>query len=131
MVIRCNPDESAWCAESCWRVGNENSVPGCKNKDTNQRHQSYACQQARGLRRKCLLIAEAGGRCTRCGYSRNLAALTWHHTDPAKKSFNLDMCALSNRSDGEVRTELAKCVLLCANCHAEEHFPDLAAVSVL
>jgi len=99
---------------------------GCKNKDTNQRHQSYACQQARGLRRKCLLIAEAGGRCTRCGYSRNLAALTWHHTDPAEKSFNLDMRALSNRSDGEVRTELAKCVLLCANCHAEEHFPDLS-----
>lgn len=102
---------------------------GFKNKDTNHRHQSYACQQARGLRRKCLLIAEAGGRCTRCGYSRNLAALTWHHADPAKKSFNLDMRALSNRSDGEVRTEPAKCVLLCANCHAEEHFPDLAAAS--
>jgi hypothetical protein len=99
----------------------------CKNRDTNTRHQSYASQQARGLRRKCQLIVEAGGRCTRCGYRRNLAALTWHHIEPASKSFNLDVRALSNRSSAEIQSEVGKCVLLCANCHAEEHFPGLTA----
>ncbi|WP_449427111.1 hypothetical protein [Rhodanobacter umsongensis] len=103
---------------------------GCKNKDTNNRHQSYACQQARGLQRKWQLIMEAGGRCTRCGYRRNLAALTWHHIDPAMKSFNLDVRAISNRSHADVQAEVAKCVLLCANCHAEEHFPSLTSAAV-
>ena len=97
----------------------------CKNKDTNARHQSYANQQARGIRRKRALVEIAGGRCSRCGYRKNLAALTWHHASPAQKSFTLDVRSLSNRSQGEIDAEIAKCVLLCANCHAEVRFPDL------
>jgi len=97
----------------------------CKNADTNNRSQSYARQQGRGLERKPALIGEAGGACTRCGYDRNLAALTWHHLDPAAKSFHLDLRSLSNRTARAIRRELAKCILLCANCHAEAHFPSL------
>jgi hypothetical protein len=97
----------------------------CKNADTNNRNQTYARQQERGLKRKLALVHESGGRCTRCGYARNVAALTWHHLDPAIKKFQLDMRSLSNRSEDEIREELAKCVLLCANCHAETHSPLL------
>lgn len=98
----------------------------CKNKDTNHRHQSYVRQQLRGLERKIRLVAIAGGNCVRCGYRRNLAALAWHHLDPSAKSFNLDLRALSNRGEDEIQHEVAKCILLCANCHAEEHFPALS-----
>ncbi|HEU4774837.1 MAG TPA: hypothetical protein VFS82_10030 [Lysobacter sp.] len=98
----------------------------CKNRDTNNRHQNYLSQQARGLGRKIKLIAEAGGCCTTCGYKRNLAALTWHHKDPSRKTFSLDLRSLSNRSHAEIRAEIEKCVLLCANCHAETHFPALS-----
>ena len=97
----------------------------CKNLDTNNRHQNYQAQQARGLRRKQELVRRCGGTCTRCGYARNLAALTWHHVDPATKLFNLDLRALSNRRAEEIERELGKCVLLCANCHAELHNPML------
>lgn len=97
----------------------------CKNADTNYRHQSYLQQQARGLKRKLALLQEAGACCKHCGYSRNLAALTWHHVDQRKKSFSLDLRSLSNRSALEIRQEVAKCILLCANCHAETHFPFL------
>jgi len=97
----------------------------CKNVDTNKRHQSYACQQIRGLKRKLELIAQMGGRCVRCGYDRNLAALNWHHLDPGQKSFALDLRSLSNRRTTEIRTEVAKCILVCANCHAEIHWPKL------
>ncbi len=71
-------------------------------------------------------MAEVGSRCTCCGYDRNYAALTWHHVDRATKRFELDMRSLSNRSETEIRSEAGKCVLLCANCHAEEHFPQFA-----
>ncbi len=101
----------------------------CKNQDTNNRHQNYASQQARGLRRKLQLINEAGGCCTACGYRRNFAALTWHHQDPSLKAFALDVRCMSNRSEADVRMEIAKCVLLCANCHAEVHFPSLSMAS--
>ena len=98
----------------------------CKNADTNHRHQNYVAQQARGSMRKLQLIAESGGCCTRCGYDRNYAALTWHHIDRATKRFELDMRSLSNRRKSEISAEVTKCVLLCANCHAEQHFPQFA-----
>jgi len=101
----------------------------CKNLDTNQRHQSYGSQQARGLKRKLALLEECGKRCARCGYGRNLAALVWHHLEPGKKSFSLDIRSLSNRSEAEIRSEVMKCILLCANCHAEEHWPQFARPS--
>jgi len=70
-------------------------------------------------------MVACGGKCSRCGYARNLAALTWHHLDPAMKTFNLDVRSLSNRNREAIDHELRKCILLCANCHAEAHFPDL------
>jgi hypothetical protein len=69
-------------------------------------------------RRKAILVAEAGGRCVSCGYDRCAASLQFHHLDPKTKSFTLSMRGLT-RSMDQCRAEAAKCVLLCANCHAE------------
>jgi transposase len=67
---------------------------------------------------KRILVAEAGGVCVLCGYSRSLAALHFHHLDPSTKSFALGMAGLT-RSLARSRAEAAKCVLLCSRCHAE------------
>jgi transposase-like protein len=67
---------------------------------------------------KEMLVAEAGGRCALCGYARHSAALQFHHVDPATKSFGLGVRGIT-RSIEKLRAEAAKCVLLCANCHAE------------
>jgi len=103
----------------------------CKNADTNNRHQSYAAQKSRGLRRKIELLDRHGARCRSCGYDRNLAALSWHHVDPRKKAFSLDMRSLSNRSETEILREAAKCVVLCLNCHAETHFPEFVVSALI
>ena len=99
----------------------------CKNKDL----QSYKKQQERGLARKLRLVREAGGKCTKCGYSKNLSALIFHHTDSRKKSFKLDIRSLSNRTLKSVLSEQRKCVLLCCNCHAELHNPELTLSRLL
>lgn len=66
------------------------------------------------------MIAYLGGRCSRCGYDRCEAALQFHHRDPeTKAAFPLN--SSHNRRWEIVRGELDKCVLLCANCHAELH----------
>jgi hypothetical protein len=95
--------------------------PRCKNRH----HQSYAAQRRRGVDRKTALVREAGGRCSRCGYDKNLAALVFHHTDLTKKDFKLDVRSLSNRTVAAIAAELHKCILLCHNCHAELHNPHL------
>jgi transposase-like protein len=64
-----------------------------------------------------ILIGEFGGRCSVCGYDRNPRALVFHHLDPATKLFTLRNG--DSRSLARMRAEAAKCVLLCANCHAE------------
>lgn len=69
-------------------------------------------------RMKVRLVQEAGGCCRLCGYDRCAAALTFHHLDPAQKRFALGSRGLA-RSLERVRRETDKCVLLCANCHAE------------
>lgn len=64
------------------------------------------------------LLEDAGGKCSRCGYDRCTHALEFHHCDPSTKGFELSK--LSTNLE-RARAEAAKCVLLCANCHAEEH----------
>ena len=65
-----------------------------------------------------MLVAEAGGKCALCGYARHSAALQFHHLDPMTKSFGLGVRGIT-RSIAKLREEASKCVLLCANCHAE------------
>jgi transposase len=73
---------------------------------------------ARRRRVKALLVAEAGGCCALCGYADSPGALHFHHVDPATKSFSVGYTGVT-RSLAKARAEVAKCVLLCARCHAE------------
>lgn len=72
----------------------------------------------RRRRVKAILVDEAGGRCVLCGYDRCISALQFHHRDPAQKRFSLAGRGVT-LSIETLRTEARKCVLLCANCHAE------------
>lgn len=74
---------------------------------------------------KYFLIQKRGGKCERCGYNKNISALEFHHLDPNKKEFTLDSRNLERHSDEEILKEFDKCILLCANCHAEYHHPEL------
>jgi excisionase family DNA binding protein len=72
----------------------------------------------RRRRLKEILVSEAGGRCTLCGYDRYIGALQFHHRNSEDKVFGVGERGMT-RSLAAVRAEAAKCVLLCANCHAE------------
>lgn len=67
---------------------------------------------------KRLLVEEAGGACVRCRYTEP-RVLTFHHIDPSTKLFGIAE-RLSANID-VLRAEVAKCMLLCPNCHAEKH----------
>lgn len=101
----------------------------CSSNCKNKTHQSYKAQQDRGLQRKLQIVNEFGGKCSICGYKKNLSALAFHHQDPSKKDFKLDIRSLSNRKFSAIQNELQKCILICHNCHSELHHPqhDLAS----
>lgn len=69
--------------------------------------------------RSTRLKEAAGGACARCGYDKCIAALHFHHRDPATKLFRLAGSYML--AWDRLVAEVAKCDLLCANCHAEEH----------
>ncbi len=113
--LSCGAALSGRQAKYCGRV--------CKNVFNNQVYQSYKAQQKRGRERKIKLIEIMGGACLRCGYAANYAAMELHHVEPEAKLFTLDLRSLSNRSWNVSLKEAQKCMLLCSNCHAEEHNP--------
>ena len=57
--------------------------------DNRRSYRCLLCRQERVAERrrtvKRILVAEAGGRCARCGYDRCIAALQFHHMDPAPR----------------------------------------------
>lgn len=79
----------------------------CTGEAVTRRHQ----------RLKRRLVAESGGCCAVCGYSRCIVNLVFHHVDPAAKSFPMTMAR--GKSEAAYMAEMAKCVLVCANCHGE------------
>lgn len=60
-----------------------------------------------------------GGECNVCGYNKCIDALDFHHID-GKKDFGISQDGIT-RSWERVKAEIDKCILICANCHREEH----------
>ena len=59
-----------------------------------------------------------GGCCAVCGYDRTVVNLHFHHVDPSTKSVRRERWRRASPST-TFRSEAAKCVLVCANCHGE------------
>ena len=62
----------------------------------------------RSLKTKCSLCPEDDPDC-----------LTWHHLDPTTKTWTPGLMVKSLGRE-RILEELAKCQLLCANCHLKE-----------
>lgn len=73
-------------------------------------------------RKKQRIVYTMGGKCTLCGYDKNIQALEMHHINPEEKEFTF-----SNSNEyknwEQLEEEMKKCILLCANCHREVHYP--------
>lgn len=111
--------------KKCSKCGEEKMLTEFHQKGKQGRYNSL-CKKcfsqyciARWTSRKIKAVENKGGKCAKCGYSRCLGALEFHHTDPSEKEFDWGKVRL--QSEDKMFKELSKCVLLCANCHREEH----------
>ena len=115
LLARASPLD--WAVMTCAQHG--------RTEFARDRRGYFRCKRCRAAsvsrrrrRVKRLLIAEAGGACRVCGYSRNPGALHFHHVDPSSKRMEINARGAGVAIE-RLREEAQKCVLLCANCHAE------------
>jgi hypothetical protein len=82
-----------------------------------------SCENTRSIQRQRDLKQKAidykGGCCQICNYDKYNGALEFHHKDPSIKDFSLGHAKMY--SFEKVKSELDKCILVCANCHREIH----------
>lgn len=58
--------------------------------------------------------------CVRCGDEQH-EDLTFHHRDPSTKEFNISKAPRLKVSIERLEREIAKCDVLCPDCHRLEH----------
>jgi len=94
-------NQTRFCSKKCKNIYN---VGLYKNDVVERRRQ-----------KKIKLVEFKGGKCERCGYSKCIDALHFHHPD--EKNFTIS--SHMDKSLELLIEEVKKCQLLCANCHAE------------
>lgn len=69
---------------------------------------------------------KAGLRCAYCGFNHP-AALQFHHRNKEDKLFNIGEAVYRKINLEKVKQEIAKCIVICANCHFIHHWKDSRA----
>jgi hypothetical protein len=87
-----------------------------KQKEKNRRHLEKVG--------KWLNDYKKGLSCSRCPESHP-ATLQFHHRNPEEKEFSIGMYRHGKYSQKRLLEEIAKCEVICANCHAKEHWSYL------
>jgi hypothetical protein len=80
-------------------------------------HNKRTAQDGKNKRIKGIELL--GGSCQVCGYNKCSSALEFHHIDPTIKDVNYS--TMRGWTFSRIKKELDNCILLCANCHREEH----------
>jgi transposase len=104
-------------------IGSVKKVVERKNKQlTDDEKKTYNYFNVRSVRKKNKIksIEYKGGKCEICGYNKCVTALEFHHLDPKQKDFTPSKNM--NMAWEKIKSEIDKCMLLCANCHREVHF---------
>lgn len=96
----------------------------CSTKCKSKFYNNKDIQRQRGFLRKKEVISSLGGKCSICGYDKNLSSLTFHHINPKTKKFQIDMRKFANCKIQTLQEEISKCILVCRNCHGEIEYPQ-------
>lgn len=89
-----------------------------KNRDYSRKRKRH---RRRELKRWLYEYKRDECECARCGES-DPACLDFHHVDEDEKEWDVSRRANRGHSIENIRTEIEKCMVLCANCHRREHF---------
>ena len=87
----------------------------------NRQTQILRSNETKKHKREWLCSLKEGKSCLMCSESHP-ATLDFHHRNPKEKDFGLGEAM--NMSKAKVLAEMAKCDVLCANCHRKLHWEE-------
>ncbi len=93
-----------------WRVVKEN------NPNWRKERNAQIAENNRKLKRK--MVELMGDVCSDCCMQYPDFVYDFHHLDPTQKDFSIG----KSRDWEKIEKELAKCVMLCSNCHRIRHY---------
>ena len=104
--------------KSCKSIAREASKAKAKASNI----QTVDDRKAKRSENKELFVKIFGNKCECCGRPFHASAYDFHHRDPSSKSFAISDRYVLNK---EMLQELAKCDMLCRNCHAGLHAGEI------
>jgi len=90
----------------------------CKNQSRRDRQQTIVAW---------FNLYKSNLKCRSCGIE-DPRVLTFHHCDPTQKRMNVSDMSRRGWSIEQLKMEIEKCEILCANCHLIEHYEDANGV---
>lgn len=96
--------------ERCRILYNKNPKPTADRVKLRRTKQQELLKEAKAG--KCCLVCRENDPC----------CLDYHHRDPGEKFMTVNDMVRQRYSHKRILAEMAKCDLLCANCHRKHHF---------
>lgn len=130
--VRKNGHKTPSC-RACQRVryqGNRayHTIYMRKWRAENRDHAHQTWSELRKSKKAWLDAYKRKQSCAKCGES-DVVCLDFHHRDPNEKHFNIAV-AIARASIERLQNEVAKCDILCANCHRKLHAAERVAEKV-
>lgn len=101
----------------------EKEIKKCKLLCLNCHHELHAKESGTIYKesKKIYLEYKKNQCCEKCGYNKCNESLTFHHIKNKLKKISSFRINNSLKMNKNVLDELDKCIVLCQNCHNEEH----------
>lgn len=107
-------------SHSATKSERRSGVPDILNISDEQWNEYHTEQRYRQRQKAWLAERKLERGCDNCNYSDHPRALHYHHINPSEKSFSLSQAARKGYGKDNLKNEIEKCELLCANCHSVE-----------
>lgn len=104
----------------------ESEVKKCRLLCRNCHRQIHAFGTERNLKAKTKLLQVKGViGCEKCGYSKSITVLDFHHRNESDKKFQVNSCDIRRPHIHweDILAEIDKTDVLCCNCHTLVHSP--------
>ena len=108
-----------------WKIDNADKMRQYRNEwyAKNKKHARTKVIERRTTLKEWLRKYKSTLSCTRCP-ENHPGTLQFHHIDPKQKDINVGVAVKNGWSIERIEKEISKCIVLCANCHAKEHYKD-------
>lgn len=115
-----------------WKAANQEKMRAYRRKHYHSNKAPYLqrAKRQRSARREWLRGLKEGKSCMYCGESF-WACLDFHHRDESRKLFNIGHPSAKFLAKKKIVEEIAKCDLICHNCHRKIHYGGLGLMETV